>query len=415
MAEQQRSQAPPATTTTKTQRETDAEQAAELLKVILDRSPSAAYKATDMALWERVEKLREVLPDNLKDQAERFVKRAMLTFERRPELQACSATSFIRCVLAAAELGLAIDGRLAHAVPFNNKIKDKVTGKDRWVKEAQFMPDYKGLVAVAKRCGAIKDCRAELVCQNDSFRHGQMGAKCVLEHTWDIHLPRGAVIGAFAVIVRPDGDFGYSYMDLEELKYVRSKSKAKDAGPWVDWTGEMQKKTVLKRALKLYVDDPAVVRALEIDDTEYDDAPVSAPAFSEPPVGRVPVRNGVKPSAPEPQESFDPFASEGDDLPPSQPRDPEGNSPPPGEGRQPGDEPIEDNHFDSEEDDRARQEWADTFQGQIDAAATERDLMAVSGHLSFSENVLGEDRLKTLKSAVEAKLATFPKPQKNKK
>ena len=119
------------------------------------------------ALDDRVERLRELLPGYMKPDAERLVKRAVLTMARIPKLQECTPDSFVRCVLEAAELGLAIDGRLGHAVPFKNKVKGS-EGVERWRMECQFIPDYKGLVAVARRGGIVRDVHGDVDVADDT-------------------------------------------------------------------------------------------------------------------------------------------------------------------------------------------------------------------------------------------------------
>ena len=102
---------------------------------------------------------------------------------------------------------------------------------------------------------------------------------------------RGEVIGAYAVIVLPDGDWRYEWMEFSELARIRSRSKASNGGPWVTDTREMQKKTVLKRGLKTYCEDPAIVRALELDDREYEEEPEKpGQGTQSPPEGRVSLR-----------------------------------------------------------------------------------------------------------------------------
>jgi recombination protein RecT len=234
--------------------------------------------------------IEEVLPDGMKGQARRLVKRALLTFASRPYLKECSNEDFLRCVIRAAEMGLAIDDRLCHVVRFGGK-------QTSW----QAMPDYKGLIAVAKRSGQIKDCYADVVCANDTFRAYRDGATSHLIH----ELPprfghRGQVIGAYAIVKLPDGDWRYELMSRAELDNIQRRAPAKN-GPWATDPDEMRKKTVLRRLLKTYCDDPAFVRAQEIDDECTDAAP---PLTPRPPlVPRITNSNGDP-------EDFPPTASE---------------------------------------------------------------------------------------------------------
>lgn len=222
------------------------------------------------ALISRTELVRAVLPDHLKGEAERYVQRALLYFIRRAELHECSDASFVQCAVDSAEIGIPLDGRLGHAVAYNTKVS-KRGEPDRWEKKAQFIPDWKGLLSVAKRTNQIADGRGDVVCENDQFECGRDGDKCYLRHS--PHLTqRGEVIGAYVVITTHNGPWSYEYMTIEQLDHVRCKSKAKDSGPWVTDFAEMCRKTVVKRALKYYCDDPTLIRAIEMDerDEEYE-------------------------------------------------------------------------------------------------------------------------------------------------
>jgi recombinational DNA repair protein RecT len=114
-------------------------------------------------------------------------------------------------------------------------------------------------------------------------------------------------------------------MDILELNRIRQKSKAKDSGPWVTDTNEMRKKTVLKRALKLYCDDPGLTRALEFDDVEYEtdgQQPQKGQKASRSPLNDrlIPVASGRSQFAPEPP-ADEPFMAGASDVPPAQQHD----------------------------------------------------------------------------------------------
>lgn len=127
------------------------------------------------------EQIEGALPRYMKGEADRLIKRALITFSRTPTLHECSPASFIRCVVQAAEYGFAIDGVLCYAVPFNCKIEEP--GKQvRWEKQCQFMPSYKGLVAVARKGGQIAEIYGYTVCTNDIWSYTRTLAGAVLEH-----------------------------------------------------------------------------------------------------------------------------------------------------------------------------------------------------------------------------------------
>jgi len=209
-------------------------------------------------LEKRIEDIEDVLPPQMKGQGSRLAKRAVMTFARQgASLNDCSAADFIRAVLEAAEVGLAIDGRLAHVVPF----------KQKW----QLIIDYKGLVAVARRTGQIADIYAEIVCQNDSFVHGHKNGSCILEHTFRLGDIRGDVIGCYAIVTFSDKPWRYELMDRPDLDRIQRRAPSQK-GPWATDTNEMRRKTIIRRTLKMYCDDPAITRALEIADYEDEES-----------------------------------------------------------------------------------------------------------------------------------------------
>lgn len=255
--------------------EMSVEEEMRLAQIALDNmlnAPAGTKKRLiDDSLTRRADKLAELLPDSMKDQALRLIKRALLTFERNPRgIQDCTPESFIYSVLEAAELGLPIDGRLCYVVPYNTKVKKD--GRESWEKRAKAQPSYLGLVAVAKRSKQITDCYGNIICEHDDFKHGRSGPTSVLEHTYTVG-KRGDVVGAWAIVTLPDGTWRYEIMDFAEIEAIRARSKSKDDGPWVTDPDQMRIKTVIRRILKLYCDDPAITRAMDMDDDDFDTAP----------------------------------------------------------------------------------------------------------------------------------------------
>lgn len=248
------------------------------MKALLDRmldsaTVSTKSRAISDSLNNRIQLVEDVLPESLKGQATRIVKRAMLTFNSNAELQQCPPDQFIRCVLRAAEMGLAIDGKLCYVVRY----------KGVWQTQA----DYKGLVAVAKRSGLIRDCKADVVYDADRFSFYHDSGRDHLVHTPDLLAEnRGRVIAAYCSLILPDNSFRAYVLSRAELDKIRQAAPAKN-GPWSGWTEEMQKKSAVRRALKMYCDDPGVLSALAAED-EFEEPlePASAPL----PEGRLDLR-----------------------------------------------------------------------------------------------------------------------------
>lgn len=240
-------------------------------------NPSFAERVIQATLAQG--QFEKLLPAQLRPMAERFLASAKLyiaTCNHRDKLAECTVGSIVTCVLNAAKFGLLLDGKQAHAVPFNTKVKD-ANGKERWENQAQFIPDYKGLVGAIRRLKIVADAEANHVHENDTFYRRMKNGK------WDVEYEpaltnRGEYLGTFATLLLLDGRCLVTYMDYEEIDAIRERSKAKDFGPWKTDPGEMRKKTVIKRALKLYADDPEVSELIsadnEVDGIVLDQAPV---------------------------------------------------------------------------------------------------------------------------------------------
>jgi len=103
----------------------------------------------------------------------------------------------------------------------------------------------------------------------DDFQANRKDGQSHLFHEWQMGQPRGEPIGAYAVVRLKNGEWRYELMDLEELEKIRNRAPAKN-GPWATDTNEMRRKTIVRRTLKMYADDPAVQRILEITDEDTD-------------------------------------------------------------------------------------------------------------------------------------------------
>lgn len=121
---------------------------------------------------------------------------------------------------------------------------------------------YIGLLDLAIMSGSIRWGSAELVHQNDVFKLAGFDAPPVHERDpFATQETRGDVIGAYVVVKTRDGDFLTTPMSIAEILDIRDRSeawkakaagKSTHAGPWESDFGEMAKKTVIKRAYKLW-------------------------------------------------------------------------------------------------------------------------------------------------------------------
>lgn len=200
--------------------------------------------------------LNEALPD-LKRLAPKYVNlnRLMaLALEarlRNPLLAKANVESVIAFCKRCAEWGTdRVGAGGVWPVPFwNNK-----TGSY----DMQAIPDWRLLVEKAKKAKAIKHAMADVVRDGDGFSYAR-GTNPDLTHLPAIE-GHGPVIAAYCIYILPDGMKDFVVMSRAELDAIRNRSKAwqtylKDKNklcPWNTDPEEMDKKTVIKRAMKLF-------------------------------------------------------------------------------------------------------------------------------------------------------------------
>lgn len=122
---------------------------------------------------------------------------------------------------------------------------------------------YIGLVKLATDTGAIEWVQAEVVKKNDHFKY--LGVGRAPEHEMDPFSDRGEIVGVYCVAKLASGGFLATPMSKADCDVIRDKSsQAAKSGPWVSFYEEMLKKTVIKRASKLWPKSERVQKAADI-------------------------------------------------------------------------------------------------------------------------------------------------------
>jgi recombination protein RecT len=177
------------------------------------------------------------------EDGKRLVRGAITAMQKNPKVGECSQTSIFTSLLTCAQLGLQLDGREAHLVPFWEK--DAGQGKGGYV--CQLIPDYKGLVRLVLQSEAVSFIHADVVREHDDFEYdrGQ-----ILRHKIDFKKSRGEIYAVYAFVKFKDGGEKAEVMSREDVELIRNGSPGKDAKAWRNNWGEMAKKTVFKRLTK---------------------------------------------------------------------------------------------------------------------------------------------------------------------
>ena len=235
--------------------------------------------STHLLSPENIAKIRQSLPRHLS--AERMARLALNLVQRDDQLQEVARTnpgSIYKSVLAAADLGLELNGPLGHAyiVCFWNKKLGK--------KEAVCIPGYKGLIQLATRSEQVSRVEAELVFENDVFE-AVKGDKPYLKHRINWFSDRGKMLGAYAIAFFTDGGTQFEVMSKEQIDAIMRRSpswntqKEKAFGPWNNDYNAMARKTPVRQLIKwlpVAVELPESPNiALSDDETEYIDTTAS--------------------------------------------------------------------------------------------------------------------------------------------
>lgn len=181
-------------------------------------------------------------------------------------LQRCSADSIRNAVINVASVGLTLSPahKLAYLVPRNG--------------EACLDISYIGLVKIATDSGAVAAVHATVVRANDEFEY--FDAFAAPRHKFDPFATaesRGDIRGVYAVAKLANGITQVETLSMEEIVKIRSVSKAKD-GPWKEWFEEMAKKSVIKRASKLWPRTDRLSTAVQILDEHQGSEQIIGPA-----------------------------------------------------------------------------------------------------------------------------------------
>ena len=159
--------------------------------------------------------------------------------KKKAQLEKINPETIPVCLAKAAYLGLDFFNGECYAIPYGGNLS--------------FQTDYKGEIKLCKRYSKnkIKDIFAKVVRQGDFFMEEVDGGKQNVQYR-PKPFSNEPMIGAFAIVVFEDGSMMYDTMSSEDIENVRNTySKAKDSQAWKSSTGEMYKKTVLRRLCKL--------------------------------------------------------------------------------------------------------------------------------------------------------------------
>lgn len=198
----------------------------------------------------------------------RFLQNCMTVLQDTNGIEKADALSVARTMLKGAFLGLDFFNRECYAIVYGNTV--------------QFQTDYKGEIKLAKKYSVrpVKDIYAKLVREGDEFTEEIVNGQPTINFK-PKPFNNGTILGAFAVALFEDGGMIYEVMSTEEIESTRKNySKQPNGQAWTKSTGEMYKKTVLRRLCKnIELDFDTIEQAQTFEDSsdfDFDKEPKPA-------------------------------------------------------------------------------------------------------------------------------------------
>jgi recombination protein RecT len=229
-------------------------------------------QAFEAILTNQLENISKVAAKHIS--APRLISIAVGAAQRQPLLFKCEASTVVRCLLQAAELGLEV-GALneAYLIPFKN-------GKTGSY-ECQLMIDYRGYLKLCWQSGLVASIDAGVVYTTDSFtfRKGT-SVEILYEPNIDAKLPTrfwpddqdpkvenrwDLVRCVYAAAKLTTGGTVAIVLTRSDVERYRSRSKAKDSNFWINDWEPMAVKTALKRLQNLLPKSTQMAQAVAVD------------------------------------------------------------------------------------------------------------------------------------------------------
>ena len=166
-----------------------------------------------------------------------------VTTDKKPVLQNCTPVSIQNALFSMVIQGLSPSKKQCYFIPYGNQL--------------QLSRSYLGTIAVTKRLSGIKDVKAHVIYEGDTFEteYDIKTASVVVKEfkpnfsTIDIT----KIVGVFAVILGEDGPVHTEIMTMAQVRNAWNQGQMKgNSGAHKNFSEEMAKKSVINRACKAY-------------------------------------------------------------------------------------------------------------------------------------------------------------------
>lgn len=217
-------------------------------------------------LESRANEFKKALPSHISP--EKLQRTVITAAQNNPDLLQADRQTLITACMKAAQDGLLPDGREAALVIFNNREKD-ANGQWFTVKAVAYMPMVYGLRKKIVQSGEVVSLQTGLVYRAEveagHFIY-EVGMEPPIRHRPKLDLSSeeaadDQIVAAYSIARMKDGSWSVEVMRRSEIDKVREASQTgatrdrfgkprQPKGPWVDWFGEMARKTVMRRHSK---------------------------------------------------------------------------------------------------------------------------------------------------------------------
>lgn len=190
-----------------------------------------------------------------------------VTTDKKPVLQNCTPVSIQNALFSMVIQGLSPSKKQCYFIPYGNQL--------------QLSRSYLGTIAVTKRLSGIKDVKAHVIYDGDTFeteydiKTASVVVKTFKPSFSTIDITK--IVGVFAVIIGEDGPVHTEIMTMAQVRNAWNQGQMKgNSGAHKNFTEEMAKKSVINRACKAYWntsdDSDLLIEAIN-NTTDADDEP----------------------------------------------------------------------------------------------------------------------------------------------
>lgn len=161
----------------------------------------------------------------------------------KPILESCSQASIANSLMDMATLGLSVQKKQGYFIAYGG--------------QCQFQRSYFGNITIARRYG-LKEIRAEVIYEGDEFSyHIEDGKKVFDSHKQDfMNIDTDKIKAAYAISITKSGEHYLEVMNMNQIKKAWAQGfgyKEGGNGTHAKFTDQMVKKTVINRALKMFM------------------------------------------------------------------------------------------------------------------------------------------------------------------